>query len=422
MWLLFGAEREIFLIYRDKVNLEGGSEMSTQHLTKNTTTEWSTKKKWNPFNSFKLLSHVYRWRQIERGGEIPQPALVTVDPINICNYKCVWCNSESVLNHNNNKLSKKTLINIAKFLSEWRGSRRWEKGVEAVCVAGGGEPLLNSSVGDFIEECVKMKIEVGVVTNGALIDKYIEPLSLCSWVGVSVDAASERVMKELKGIEHFNRIVENIKQLTEYSKKNKTKLSNSSQGYGVSYKWLIHPQNISEIYKGAEIAKNIGCKNFHMRPVGIPWHKLGENLNADAFFGETLINEFNTQVIKARTLEDDNFGVFGITHKFDHKFDRCNQFSNCYAMFMTAVFVPSSGENNDKFSLGLCCDRRGDESLMLCKDIELPEEINKYWGSEEHWRIFDNVTVNKCPRCTYQPHNQIYEHVILEDSMTYKFI
>ena len=29
---------------------------------------------------------------------------------------------------------------------------------------------------------------------------------------------------------------------------------------------------------------------------------------------------------------------------------------------------------------------------------------------------------NECPRCTYQPHNQIYEQVILNDSMTYKFI
>ena len=53
--------------------------------------EWSVHKKWNPFNSYKLLAHVPRWSLIKRGQPIPQPALVTVDPINRCNLRCQWC-------------------------------------------------------------------------------------------------------------------------------------------------------------------------------------------------------------------------------------------------------------------------------------------------------------------------------------------
>jgi hypothetical protein len=49
-------------------------------------------------------------------------------------------------------------------------------------------------------------------------------------------------------------------------------------------------------------------------------------------------------------------------------------------------------------------------------------EVSKLWGSKKHWGIFDKIKVGACPRCTYQPHNQVYEHVILNDSMTYKFI
>jgi len=36
--------------------------------------------------------------------------------------------------------------------------------------------------------------------------------------------------------------------------------------------------------------------------------------------------------------------------------------------------------------------------------------------------LFDAIDLGDCPRCTYQPHNQIMEHVVLNDNMTYKFI
>jgi wyosine [tRNA(Phe)-imidazoG37] synthetase (radical SAM superfamily) len=383
--------------------------------------EWSPAKKWNPFNSFKLLAQTYRWRMIKRGNDIPQPSLVTVDPINICNQKCIWCNSDLILKKNQNMLSRKTLLNIADFLVNWQGNKGWEKGVEAICIAGGGEPLLNPHIGEFIEKCAENGIEVGVVTNGTNINKFIEPLSKCTWVGVSIDCGSRETMKKLKGVGFFDKTIENIKNLIEFSKKNNTILSRQTQGYGVSYKYLLHPENVHEIFKAAEIAKSIGCRNFHMRPAGIPWDKLTNSNKETIKFINNHIEEYNEQINKARTLEDDQFGVFGITHKFDNKFNIANQFKNCYAIFMTAVFMPGTS-NHDEFNFGLCCDRRGDNNLILGHNLKDVNEIVNLWGSEKHWEIFDKIKVETCPRCTYQPHNQIYEHVISNDSMTYKFI
>jgi len=162
--------------------------------------EWSTEKKWNPFNSYKLLSQVYRWKYIDRknNNNIPQPSLVTVDPINACNYKCEWCNANNILEKNSTKLSDKTLMDIADFLPRWQGSENWPRGVEAICVAGGGEPLMNKHTGKFIKKCIENKVEVGVVTNGSLIDKNLDALSRCTWVGVSVDCATPDTMKQIQ--------------------------------------------------------------------------------------------------------------------------------------------------------------------------------------------------------------------------------
>ncbi len=140
--------------------------------------EWSHRKKFNPFNSNKLIAHTDRWRLIKKGEPIPQPVLVTVDPINRCNFRSKWCNADYVLNKNNQMLSKDTLLDIGDFLSEWKNGIS-EKGVRAVCIAGGGEPLLNPHTAEFIDRCSELGIQTGVVTNGTLIDKFLEPLSKC---------------------------------------------------------------------------------------------------------------------------------------------------------------------------------------------------------------------------------------------------
>lgn len=382
--------------------------------------EWQPEKKWNPFNSYKLLAHVYRWRLIKRGQRIPQPGLVTVDPINTCNLTCVWCNSSVVLKERNQFISKDTLINMAEFLATWQGNSQWEAGVEAVCIAGGGEPLLHPETGHFIEACVSRGIEVGVVTNGTKIDQFIEPLSLCTWVGISVDAGSSSTFIKLKNKNRFDKICNNIEMLSEYINNNPCQLSTDRPGYGISYKYLLYNSNIHEIQTAAAIAKKIGCKNFHLRPAGVSWDKLG--VRNEKIFNPTVRQTLSNELTKTRELEDNYFNIYGITHKFDSELNAANYFNSCHAIFMTAVFMPPRYNKNEKFCLGLCCDRRGDNRLEAPVLINDFNQVSDFWGSKHHWQIHDSINLNECPRCTYQPHNQIFEHVIEKDSMTYKFI
>ena len=382
--------------------------------------EWTPSKKWNPFNSYKLLAQVYRWRLIERGKPIPQPALVTVDPINACNLSCVWCNASYILKRRQQKIKKKTLIELAGFLARWKGSPEWPPGVEGVCIAGGGEPLLHPAIGDFIEACVSRGIEVGIVTNGTHIDKFLEPLSMCTWVGVSVDAGSEETFKHLKGRNLFTKVCDNIAQLNEYIHRKPCRLSTDQPGYAVSYKFLLYNSNIHDVLPAVKKAKKIGCRNFHLRPAGISWDKVGSA--TERIFDPGVRKELAVQLEKARTLEDDSFGVYGITHKFDPVFNAANIFSACHAVFMTAVFMPPRDPDKERFCFGLCCDRRGDMRLESKENMADFTQVEQFWGSDQHWKIYDGINIKECPRCTYQPHNQIFEHVIQQDSMTYKFI
>jgi MoaA/NifB/PqqE/SkfB family radical SAM enzyme len=379
--------------------------------------EWSTNKEWNPFNSYKLLSHVFRWRSIKKGNDIPPPVTVTIDPVNLCNLSCDWCNASFILNKSKSEISTENMLKIAEFLPNWKAKDDHKTSVESVCIAGGGEPLINKGVGRLIESLIVSKIEVGVVTNGTLIHNFLEQLSLCTWLGVSVDCAREDTFYKLKG-NGFKKVIENIELINCFCSKEGSFLGRDGQGYGVSYKYLMTPENVDEIYEAAELAKNIGCRNFHLRPMGIPWNQL-DSKEAPKYKDQ--LNKAIEQIEKARQdFENESFGVFGITHKFDEKMAINNKFDECKAVFMTAVFTPNNKSLG--FDLGLCCDRRGDSSLILQSSIQDPYEIIDFWGSEKHWDIAEKINVNKCPRCTYQPHNRIFKHVIEEDLMTYRFI
>lgn len=390
--------------------------------------EWLPSRRWNPFNSYKLLAHVHRWKQIKRGRAIPAPILITVDPTNVCNFNCVWCNAEAIRSNRRGQLSEKILLDLVDFLPHWgEGNKKIEAGVKAICVAGGGEPLLNSATAPFIDKAASNGIEIGVVTNGVRIENNIDALSQCTWVGVSMDTANAETLNKLKNVSpeknYFNRIISSIANLVDYSMRHNSKLGLKHQAYGVSYKYLLYKENIGQIFEATRIAKEIGCKNIHFRPASTTWDKIGTD--KEITFSKDEMELFREQIAKAVELTDDTFGVYGVTHKFNSQFERANYFPKCYAIFMTAVIMPPSSKETpkDSFVLGLCCDRRGDEKLELLCDSTDVNEIAKAWGSNRHWKMYDAIDVVKeCPRCTYGPHNEIYEQVILNDSMTYKFI
>ena len=57
----------------------GKSQADTQQRLKQAHKEWNPSKRWNPFNSYKLLAQVERWKKIKRGRPLPPPVLITVE-------------------------------------------------------------------------------------------------------------------------------------------------------------------------------------------------------------------------------------------------------------------------------------------------------------------------------------------------------
>jgi len=345
--------------------------------------EWQNK--YNSFNSLKALKHIDYWKSISQ-EKIPPPIFVSIDPMNLCNFNCPHCNAKRIIK--NSKMGKDTMDNILIALKAWK--------TKSCCIGGGGESLLNDNSHYLIDILSKNDIEIGVVTNGSRLDQYVEDAKNCRWVGISIDSSNSKTFSKMKGVNEniFDSVINNVQLL---ASKNYTE---------VTYKFLVHPNNYDEIYEASKLAKEIGCNLIHIRPGSNPWF---EDINYK--FNSDMITEALHQINRARiNLEDDNFKVYGVIHKFDDDWSCKKSFNKCWAMYVTCFISPDG-------TIGLCCDRRGDKNIEMCNIRDYSE-----WGSEHHINLANSVNIKTCPRCTYTYLNEIFENVIIDDKMLCNFI
>ena len=186
------------------------------------------------------------------------PLVIELDTTEACDLACPGCISEDIMK-TQNKFSNERLLSL--------GKEFYEVGVKAVVLIGGGEPLAHPAVGDLMEYLGKHDIHIGITTNGTFIKKYLEQIAeYSSWTRVSMDAASDELFKKLRpskgGKSKFFDIVENMQLLAEV-KKGKLGYSyliqTGADGIGVV-------SNVHEIYQAAELARDIGCDYFEVKP------------------------------------------------------------------------------------------------------------------------------------------------------------
>ena len=358
----------------------------------------------NAFNSHKIwlwrdrMENVVAW--LEGEAELMPPIQCDTNPSNLCNHNCVWCNAWQLREVDNSMLSRDQLLSVADFYPEW--------GVKATCVAGGGEPFLNPHVPEFFHRLKENGIEIGTISNGSIMNHEIAEAiaDTCRWCGFSIDAGTAETFSKLKGVppNRFEKVVENMHHLVSTARHRNSDLR-------LTYKYLIHPENVDGVGTAAKIAKQIGCHDIQFRPVG--WDNLYITNGKPPLKYD--MEAVNREIENAFSQEDDNFRVFGIRHKFSPEMQRIVRFKKCRA----CVFVSTLGANGNVY---ICFDRKEDEpGSVLCHYIPDLTKIRSVWGSDRHRELVKSIDPNKCPRCTMNFHNETIERVIINDEIFINF-
>ena len=312
-------------------------------------------------------------------GKLRPPIELSLDPSNACNFDCVWCNASKA--KKNKMMTNDELFGVIKDVAEW--------GVRGVCYAGGGESSVHPKLAESIELCSRLGLESSIISNGyAWSDKLIDTaVKNMRWIGISVDAANAETFKKAKGIDGFNKVIENLKKMVEM--KNKI-----SSNVGITYKFLIHSLNQHEIYDACKLAKEIGCGAIHIRPTDFLSYKdIEESLDVD---------NINNQIEKAKKLASDEFEVVATFFNFKKNLKRKINFNECLLSPLLGLCMPDGW--------WVCVDRRGHNGLRLC-DID---KIREFWGSKEHLEILKKINPkSECGKCTmskYYPYFYGYKY------------
>ena len=343
--------------------------------------EWTNK--YNSFNSLKGLMYINEYEAILKGKLLP-PVNIAIAPIGNCNLNCEWCNSKEVLTRKPQMLTR---MRFKKLLNDWLD---W--GVKGYCFAGTGEPSLYPYLDEMVELINSREGECAMITNGTLIN--YNPNNF-KWIGISLDAGTKETYKKEKGKDLFEKVLENVKELTQ---------SNAE----ISVKYLIHPNNCEEIYRACKLAKRAGVANFHIRPACLQGFKNVEHKD----YTEAQLRLINYQIENCFKEETDTFKVFGVRHKFSPSFGVANDFRSCQASPL--LFCAES----DGYAYN-CLEHRGELMFQLCK----LEDIRKFWGSKEHLNFIKSIIpAEDCQaRCTLIGYQEQIEQAVAKDKMNRRF-
>jgi MoaA/NifB/PqqE/SkfB family radical SAM enzyme len=95
----------------------------------------------------------------------------------------------------------------------WESLRPHLKEVQSVDFTGGGEPLLQPRLAEWISDAKSAGCETGVLTNGVLLNKEIAKKLIqagLNWICVSIDGANKEEYEGIRRGANFGKVCENL--------------------------------------------------------------------------------------------------------------------------------------------------------------------------------------------------------------------
>ena len=203
----------------------------------------------------KLIKFIQRERRVPTYREIisgfklkreimPLPVFIQLEPTTRCNLNCVMCTRSEM---NPSRLNQDLSLEKFKYILKEIPT------VKKIKLQGMGEPLLTKDLWKITQYGISQRKKFTTTINGTFINKENVDLILKNFVEVvvSLDTANPENYLQIRRMNFFDRVVENLKLLTQRKKelKSHTKIYMSS---------VISHLNYKEIDALTELAKNCG--------------------------------------------------------------------------------------------------------------------------------------------------------------------
>ena len=299
-----------------KIEISGGNDRKSPNLYTGHT--FKNKREKLRLDGHKLIYHldrIFEWQKEDRIA----PIQIDMGLTKFCNVGCIYC-----IGVTQGGMTKGEMIQpdaLLRFIDDCG-----RLGVRAIAFIGDGEPTLNPAMYDSISLAKRVGVDVGVGTNGLLLDmsRADELLRDSSFVRINLSAGDAESFRKIHQVpaSKFEMLLEKIRAMVEIKRKNNYECT-------IGIQMVLIPENFDQIIKLAELGADLGvdylqikqCSDTEYREIGVNYEdynrvqddlKRAEKLGSEDYMVKVKWNKIN---ISAETeLYKDKFRKYDICY------------------------------------------------------------------------------------------------------------
>ena len=164
-----------------------------------------------------------------------------------CNHRCTFCSVDAI--------GYPAILMDTNILTD-RMEEAHALGVKSVMFAGTGEPLLHKNISYITRKAFETGLDVAFTTNGVLLNK-LEPLELCSWVKVSLNAGTPESYAKIHKTDtgDWDKVWRNIREAVK-----------RKGNCAVGVQCVVLPENYLEMWELARLVEDSGADYLVLKP------------------------------------------------------------------------------------------------------------------------------------------------------------
>lgn len=224
----------------------------------------------------------------DRTGKKRRWRLLQVESSIACNLSCMMCPWKEI--------SKKSGTRGIMSEKIWNAIRPHLKDVVSVDFTGGGEPLLQPNLFQWLEDAKSAGCETGFLTNGMLLKKDTARQVIetgTDWVCVSIDAATAELYEEIRKGASFNRVCENVAGLSALRPGRVPK---------IMINFVMMKNNFHQVEDMIRLAEKLGVDQVNFKQCDVVRGENGKGLGLFALKESRQIRQMEKELARAQKL------------------------------------------------------------------------------------------------------------------------
>jgi MoaA/NifB/PqqE/SkfB family radical SAM enzyme len=203
-----------------------------------------------------------------------------------CNLNCLMCPWKQI--------RKKTSGAGIMDPGIWTSVRPHLSDIRSIDFTGGGEPLLQPRLADWVSDAGLRGCETGILTNGLLLTpKKARDLiqAKIDWICISVDGATAEVYNRIREKSDFDEVCRNIANLAAMRKPLQPK---------IMINYVLMEVNFHQIHEMVELASRLGVDQINFKQCDVIRADDGRGLGLFAEKENKTIRKLKKELVKAR--------------------------------------------------------------------------------------------------------------------------